>query len=143
MDTTRLDLEDFDREECERTGAKPQYPDGWVDVKTGRPYAVARKIESESLRVIPNKGVELEDLSTENVEIVVDLLGKGLATLGWHIVGWSLKDEGGQPLPTGRTGILHEDFDEELGDWLTERIDGIVDERRRSKRRLAEVGGDA
>ena len=143
MDTDRIDLEDFDREECERTGQEPRYAGGWVDVKTKRPYAVARKIESESMRVIPKPGVDLENLSVDEVEIIPDLLGKGLAELGWHVVAWSLKDESGQPIPTGRAGILHEDFDDELGDWLTTRIDEIVAEGRRSKRGLAAAGGDA
>lgn len=110
----------------------------WVDVNPKRPYSAARRIEGASMRVTPKPGVDLESLSSGTVDIILDPLAQGLAVLEWHVKAWSLTDEDGAPLSVDRAGFLHEDFDDELGDWLVDRIGEIVAERRRSKRRLAE-----
>ena len=129
MDIKRINLEDFDDD---------RYPGGWVDVKEKRPYSAARKIESAALRVVPQSGSDFDNLSTSTVEFAVDNLAQGLAVLEWHVVAWSLTDDEGVAIQPNVSGFMHEDFDDDLGEWLTAQIDTIVDSRRRSKSRLAE-----
>ncbi len=133
METKRIDLEAFDEE---------RYPNGWADIKLRRPYSAGRKIESAGVKMFPKVGTDLDNLRSEDVELVLDQLSQGLATLEWHVIAWSLEDAGGNPLPVNRDGFLHEDFDDALGDWLVDRINFYVDENRRSKRGMAMAGSD-
>jgi hypothetical protein len=100
-----------------------------VTVKTGRSWAAAKRIAGRALRPVATPDMENEQ--TEEIEFVVDLLAQGLAVLEEHVIEWTL------PLPATRAGFLHDDFDEELGDWLVARIGEIVEDGRRSKSRVA------
>jgi hypothetical protein len=133
METKRIDLEAFDGE---------RYPGGWADIKLGRPFAAGRKIESAGVKMFPKPGADLDNLKADDVELVYDQLSQGLATLEWHVIAWSLEDAGGNPLPVNRAGFLHEDFDDDLGAWLIDRINFHVEESRRSKRGMATTGSD-
>lgn len=118
----RIDLGEFDE----------RYAGGFVDVKVKRPFSVHRKIEGAMLRVSPKPGVSLDELRSEDVDLVMSPLDRSLAVLQWHVVAWSLQDDAGEALPVGRAGVLHEDFDADLGDWIEERIEQLVESRRRS-----------
>ena len=108
-------------------------------VKTFRPFAAGQQIRSASFRLIPRDGVDLDDfeLTPETVIIEVDKLGEALAAISWHVISWTLKARDGSPLPVGRDGVLHEDFDDELGPLIVEKLDELVAARRRSKSGVA------
>lgn len=129
----RISLADFDA----------FYEGEWVDINPKRPYSAARRIEGAAMRVVPQPDADLDALSSSTVDIILDPEAQGYAVLTWHVKAWSLRDEGGAALPADLTGFRHEDFDDELGDWLVDRIGEIVAARRRSKRRLAQSQPEA
>ena len=104
-----------------------------AEVKVRRPYAAARKIEAAGIVAIPKPGVDLDDLEAKDLTITIDTLAIGLETIAFHVVSWTLKTAGGDPLPTGRDGVLHEDFDDALGEALVKEIERLVAAHKRTK----------
>lgn len=113
MGTYRIDLG-----EC-----GPEWSGQWVDIRERRSWAARQRIDAATLGGSRLVGTELQ--------VVPDLVARAMAVLAEAIVGWSLVDSSGSPLPAGREGFEHEDFDEQLGDWLVRYIESHYDGHRR------------
>ena len=111
--THRIDLAEFD----------PEYAGEWVDIRESLSWRQRNDVDVGWMKIRPSitqssdgtQGVSARFAEIPAVERVMVLMETAL-------VAWSLKDRNGAPLPVGRAGLDHEDFDGELGDWLLQLV---------------------
>ena len=118
---------------------------GWVEIHEKLSWSQAKSIEGKALRMRAKPGADIENMRDEDVIMEPDVLAGGIAKLDTYVTRWSLCDDAGKPLPVGRRGFTHADFDPDVGDWIIKASDEYYEDLRRSKSgpNLAEVAAPA
>lgn len=109
------------------------YPGEWVDIRARRSWAARQRVDAATIGQSQVVGNELR--------VMPDLMARALAMLEEAVVAWSLRDASGEPLPVGRGGFQHDDFDEHLGDWLVRAVEAYYDGQRRGQDERKNSGG--
>lgn len=113
MQTHRINLEEYDAE---------AYPQGYVDIKERRSWGDSNRIAAAGFGRVEASGTN----GTATGSMAFDAAERVLVEVETALVAWSLS------LPANRDGLLSDEFDEGLGDWLLAQIREHYESQKRT-----------